>query len=146
MRARAQRVRQDNQDAVQHYVELVLWGILDRPDLVRLLVALFWLWEDIETEWLAEACNMSVRNICEVAAGESPIAFNCLDCGVELPINDRQHLIDHHRSYKTFRKVENQGNLRALLCVYFTRRSDGEEKRQRTLDQYRYRAILADYR
>jgi hypothetical protein len=49
LQARAQQVRQDNQDAVRHYVELVLWGMIDRPDLVRLLVAVLWLWEDTET-------------------------------------------------------------------------------------------------
>jgi len=146
LRARAQQVRQDNQDAVQHYVELVVGGMLDRPDLVRVLVALLWLWEDIETEWLAEACYMSVRNLCEVAEVESPIAFNCLDCGVELPANDRQHLIDQHRSYKTFLKGENQGNPRTLLCMGCSKHRDENENKQRTIDEQRYRAILADYR
>jgi 5-methylcytosine-specific restriction endonuclease McrA len=146
LRARAQQIRQDNQDAIQHYVELMLWGMSDRPDLVKTLVALLWLWEDIETEWLAEACYMSVRNICELAEAEVPIAFNCLDCGVELPISDRQHLIDQHRSYKTLRKVENQSNPRALLCVGCAKRRDEDEKKQRTLDQHRYRAIFAEYR
>lgn len=146
LRARAQQVRQDNQDAIRHYVELVLWGMLDRPDLVRLLVAVFWLWEDIETEWLAEACYMSVRDTIEVAEAKSPIAFNCLDCGVELPIGGRQHLIDRLRSYKAFHKGETQGAPRALLCAGCIKRRDQNDKRQRNVNQKRYRAILRDYR
>jgi hypothetical protein len=109
LRARAQQVRQNNQDAIRHYVELLAWGMLDRPDLRKILIALLYLWEDMETEWLAEACYMSVRNTCELAEAESPVAFNCLDCGRELPLIGRQHLIDQLRSYKAVHKGEKQG-------------------------------------
>jgi 5-methylcytosine-specific restriction endonuclease McrA len=147
LQARAQQIRQDNQDASQHYVELVLGGMSDRPDLVKILVALLWLWEDIETEWLAEACAMSVRNICEVAEAESPIAFNCLDCGVELPPGDRQQLINRLRSYKAFLKGGNQCTPpRVLLCAGCIKRRDKDDERQRNVDQKRYRAMLRDYR
>jgi hypothetical protein len=50
---------------------------------------------------------------CEVAEAESPVAFNCLDCGVELPIIDRQHLIDRLRSYTALQEGKNQGTPRA---------------------------------
>jgi 5-methylcytosine-specific restriction endonuclease McrA len=146
LRVRAQQLRQDNQDAVHLYVELVLWGMRDRPDLVRVMIALLWLWEDIVTEWLAEACDTSIRNICEIAEAESPLTFNCLDCGVELPTEDRQHVIDLYRSYKTFHKGQNQGTPRALLCVGCTRRRDKDDTQQRTLDQRRYRAIIRNVR
>ena len=146
LRLRAQQVRQDNQDAIQHYVELVVWGMRDRPDLVRVLVALLWLWEDIETEWLAESCDTSIRNICEIAVAESPIAFNCLDCGVELPIVHRPHVINKLRSYKTFHKGESQGIPRALLCVGCKKRRDEDHIRQRTTDQERFRAMIAHFR
>jgi hypothetical protein len=37
LRARAQQVQHDNQDAIRHYVELLAWGMLDRPDLERVM-------------------------------------------------------------------------------------------------------------
>ena len=146
LRARAQQVRQDNQDYIQHYVELVVWSLRDQPDLVRVVVALFWLWEDIETTWLAEACDTSVRNICEVAEGESPVTFNCLDCSTELPAISRQHQIDRLRNLKALHKGEIQGTPRLLLCPRCAKRKEEDDKRQQKLDQRRSRAMLRAYR
>jgi 5-methylcytosine-specific restriction endonuclease McrA len=89
---------------------------------------------------------MSVRDTIETAEAESPIAFNCLDCGVELPIVGRQHLINRLRSYKAFHKGETQGIPRALLCAGCLKRRDKDDKRQRRLDQRRYRLIINDHR
>ena len=89
---------------------------------------------------------MSVRDTIEVAEAESPVAFNCLDCGVELPIVGRQHQIDRLRSHKAFIKGETQGIPRALLCAGCLKRRHKDEKRQRTVDEKRSRAIFRDHR
>jgi 5-methylcytosine-specific restriction endonuclease McrA len=146
LRVWAKNAHQDNQDAIHLYVDLLVWGMLDNPDQLKLLIALLYLWEEVETEWLAEAGSMSVRDTCEVAEAESPVAFNCVDCKRELPILDRQHQIERLRSHKTYHRGETQGIPRELLCARCIKRRGKDEERQRELDQRRYRAIIRDHR
>ena len=56
--ARIERVAEDNKDALRHFVELAIWGALDNPDLLKVLLSLLWLWDDIDPIWLAEATFM----------------------------------------------------------------------------------------
>src|SRR5215208_965646 len=58
--ARSEQLAADNRDALRHFVELAIWESMDNPDLLKVLMSLLWLWEDVELRWLAEAAFMSV--------------------------------------------------------------------------------------
>jgi len=93
IRMRAEQILSDNQDALRHFVDVVGWETFDYPEIRKFLIPLLWHWADIDPSWVAEACCMSVRNVCEIAESQPSMTFNCLDCGAELPVRSRQHLL-----------------------------------------------------
>jgi hypothetical protein len=114
--AHAKQMLRDNRDAIHHYVDILGWETFDYPEIRKFLIRLLWHWDEIDPSWVAEACFMSVRNVCEVAESEPLMAFNCLDCKEELPIRSRQHLIGLHRSLEAFCEDEIEDHLFDLLC------------------------------
>jgi 5-methylcytosine-specific restriction endonuclease McrA len=143
---RAEQVRQDNRDALRHFVELAIWEALDNPELLKVLLSLLWLWEAIEPTWLAEASFMNVGNVRDLVDSQPIMSFNCLDCGAELKPLNRRHLLRMHHSLRVLRKDEIGDDLTDLLCTTcIAQRADHAEE-QRRLDDLRQQALLADYR
>ena len=143
---RAEQLRQDNQDALRHFVELAVWEALDNPDLLNVLLSLLWLWDAIDPRWLAEASFMGIGDVRDHVDSQPVMTFNCLDCGAELKPMNRQHLIRMHHGLKVLRGDENGDDLTDLLCkTCIAQRADHAED-QRRLDNLRQQALLADYR
>ena len=143
---RAEQVRQDNRDALRHFVELAIWEALENPDLLKVLLSLLWLWEDVESGWLAEAAFMSVGDVRDLADSQPVMIFNCLDCGAELKPMNRQHLLRMHHRLTHLRRDDGGDHLTDLLCkTCIAQRADHAED-QRRLDDLRQQALLADYR
>src|SRR3712207_3559559 len=82
IRARAEQVLRDNRDALRHLVEVVIWGALDQPDQLKVLMTLLWHWKDVEPKWVAEAAFMSVSDVRDIAEAQPAMNFPCLGCGV----------------------------------------------------------------
>ncbi len=146
IRMRAEQILSDNQDALRHSVDVVGWETFDYPEIRRFLIPLLWHWADINPSWVAEACCMSVRNVCEIAESQPLMTFNCLDCGVELPVRSRQHLITLYRSLEAFCKGQTNDCLADLLCMSCIELRDKRDEEQQRIDQQRHQALLAEYR
>jgi 5-methylcytosine-specific restriction endonuclease McrA len=144
---RIEQVAEDNQDALRHFVELAIWEALDNPDLLKILLSLLWLWDAIDSRWLAEASFKSVGDVRDLVDSQPVLTFNCLDCGAELKPMNRRHLLRMHHSLRVLRKDECDGDdLTDLLCkTCIAQRADHAED-QRRLDDLRQQALLADYR
>src|SRR5215211_7136236 len=144
--ARSAQLAEDNQDALRHFVELAIWEALDNPDLQKVLLSLLWLWEDVDSRWLAEASFMSVGDLRDLVDSQPVVTFNCLYCGVEqMPLNQR-HLQRMYRSQKAHRRHEGDDPPIDLLCkTCIAQRADHAED-QRRLDELRQQALLAEYR
>ncbi len=143
---RIERIAEDNRDALRHFVELAIWEALDNADLLRVLMSLLWLWEDIDPRWLAEASFRSVSDVRDLVDSQPVMTFNCLDCGAELKPMNRRHLLRMHHSLKALRRNEGGDHLTNLLCKRcIAQRADHAED-QRRLDDLRQQALLADYR
>jgi len=143
---RAEQVRQDNRDALRHFVELAIWEALDNPDLHKVLLSLLWLWEDVDPTWLAEASFMGIGDIRDLVDSQPVIAFNCLDCGSELKPMNRRHLLRVYYSLNALRRDESGDHLTDLLCKTCTVPRAEHAEEQRRLDDLRQQALLADYR
>jgi hypothetical protein len=143
---RAEQVRQDNLDALRHFVELAIWEALDNPDLLKVLLSLLWLWDAIDPRWLAEASFKNVGDVRDLVDSQPMMFFNCLDCGVELKPMNRQHLLQMYCSLKDLRRDESDDHLTVLLCkTCIAQRADHAEDQLR-LDDLRQQALLAEYR
>src|SRR5215211_5207519 len=81
LRARIEQVAEDNRDALRHFIELATWEALDNPDLLKVLLSLLWLWEDVDPRWLAEASFRSVGDVRDLVEAQPVMTFNCPDCG-----------------------------------------------------------------
>ena len=144
--ARSEQLAADNQDALRHFVELAVWEALDNPNLLKVLIRLLWLWEDVDPRWLAEASFMSVGDVRDLADSQPVMIFNCLDCGAELKPMNRQHLLRMHYGLTDLRRDDGGDHLTDLLCkTCITQRADHAED-QRRLDDLRQQALLADFR
>jgi 5-methylcytosine-specific restriction endonuclease McrA len=144
--ARIERVAEDNQDALRHFVELTIWEALDNPDLLKVLFSLLWLWEDVDPRWLAEASFKSVGDVRDLVESQPVVFFNCLYCGVALKPMNRRHLLRMHHSQKAHRGGQGDDSPTDLLCkTCIAQRADHAEE-QRRLDDLRQQALLADYR
>ena len=80
IRARAEQVRQDNEDALRHFVELAIWDALDKPDHLKVLVSLLWNWRAINPRWLAEAAFMTVGDVRDIAEARPLLVLHHYDC------------------------------------------------------------------
>jgi 5-methylcytosine-specific restriction endonuclease McrA len=127
-------------------VELAIWEALDIPELLKVLLSLLWLWEDIEPRWLADAAFMSVGDVRDLVDSQPVMTFNCLDCGAELKPINRQHLLRTHHALKTLRRGERDGDLADLPCKTCTVQRAEHAEEQRRLDDLREQALLAEYR
>jgi hypothetical protein len=143
---RIEQVAEDNQDALRHFVELVIWEVLDNPDLLKVVFSLLWLWEDVEPRWLAEASFMSVGDVRDLVDSQPVMTFNCLDCGSELKPMNRQHLLRMHHSLNAFRRDQDGDHLTDLLCKTCIAQRVEPVEDQRRLDDLRQQALLAEYR
>jgi 5-methylcytosine-specific restriction endonuclease McrA len=143
---RAEQVRQDNRDALRHFVELAIWDALDNPDLLKVLFSLLWLWEDVEPGWLAEASFRSVGDVRDLVDSQPVMIFNCLDCGAELKPMNCQHLLRMHHSLKELVAALVPTKSTDLLCKTCIAQRAEHAEEQRRLDDLRQQALLADYR
>ena len=145
-RARIERIAEDNRDALRHFVELVIWEALDNPDLLKVLLSLLWLWDDIDPRWLAEASLRNVGDVRDLVDSQPMMTFNCLDCGTELKPMNRRHLLRMHHSLNAIRRDESGDQATDLLCkTCIAQRADHAEEQCR-LDDLRQQALHADYR
>jgi hypothetical protein len=146
-RVRVERIAEENDDALRHHVELLVWEARDNPNLLKIVVSLLWHWDEIEPKWLAEACFMNVGDVRDLAESEPLMVFHCLDCGVQLQTKNRRHLIRMHRSMKALRRDDIDDNYLAdLLCKRCIRQREDHAEDQRRLDGLRQQALLAEYR
>jgi hypothetical protein len=83
-------------------VELAIWEALDNPNLLKVLLALLWLWGSIDAKWLADASFMSVRDVRDHAESEPILVFPCLGCGTELAVRNRWHQMRMLRSAEDY--------------------------------------------
>ncbi len=143
---RAEQVRQDNRDALRHFVELAIWEALENPDLLKVLLRLLWLWEDVDPRWLAEASFNGVGDVRDLVDSQPVVTFNCLDCGAELKPMNRRHLLRMHRSQKAHRGDQGDEPPTDLLCKTCIAKRTEHANDQRRLDELRQQALLADYR
>jgi hypothetical protein len=147
IRARAEQVRQDNRDALRHFVELAIWEALDQPDHLKVLMTLLWHWKDVDPKWLAETAFMSVSDVRDIAEAHPIMAFPCLGCGAELTILNRLHGIRLNESMKDFcSDVTGNDAPTELLCKTCVEQKNDLTEQQRRLDRERYEALLAEYR
>lgn len=145
--ARATHVFGDSRDAIQHYVELLIWETQGTPDLLKIVVSLLWHWDDVDPKWLAEACFMRVGDVRDLAESQPLMVFHCLDCGVHLQHRNRQHLMQMHGSLKALHRGEiDKDHLTDLLCKDCVRQREDHAADQRRLDNLRQQALLAEYR
>jgi 5-methylcytosine-specific restriction endonuclease McrA len=148
IKERARIVLEHNQDALRHFVEVLAWETFDHPELRRHLVPVLWLLVDIDRRWIAEALCMNVHDVCALVEGNPIMAFNCLNCGVELQPEDRHHLSTMSNSVKAICEgaVVDKDHLSNLLCGICVEDRTQREDEQRRLDQARLQALLAEYR
>ncbi len=148
IRERARMVRSHNQDALRHFVEVVAWEAFDQPELRRHLVPLLLLLNDVKLHWISEPLCMDVRDVCAAVEANPIMAFNCLDCGAELPVEDRNRMMLMNDSSKALSEdlPIDKGHLDNLLCHFCKDRRRKAEEEQRLLDQLRLQALLAEYR
>jgi 5-methylcytosine-specific restriction endonuclease McrA len=145
--ARAEQIAADNRDAIRHYVELLIWETQDNPDLRKIVVSLLYHWDDVDPRWLAEASFMSVGDVRDLAESQPIVTFHCLDCGVQLQLMNRRHLIRMHYSLRALRRGEIEDErLADLLCKTCIRQRKEHAEDQRRLDGLRQQALLAEYR
>src|ERR687897_12517 len=144
--ARSEQIAEDNHDALRHFVELVIWEGLDNPDLLKALLSLLWLWEDVDPRWLAEASFRSVGDVRDLVDSQPVMTFNCLDCAAELKPLNRRHLLRMHHSLNAFRRDQGSDHLTDLLCKTCSVQRTEHAKDQRRLDDLRLQALLAEYR
>ena len=146
-RARVEQITEDNRDALRHYVELLVWETHGNPDLLRIAVSLLWHFEDVDPRWMAEASFMSVGDVRDLAESQPIMTFHCLDCGVELQVMNRRHLIRMHHSLRALRKGDvGDQRLANLLCRTCIGQRKEHAEDQCRLDQLRQQALLAEYR
>jgi 5-methylcytosine-specific restriction endonuclease McrA len=143
--ARSEQLAADNQDHFRHFVELAIWGALDNPDLLKVLLCLLWLWEDVDPRWLAEASFRSVGDVRDLVDSEPIKTFNCLYCGAELRPMNRDHQIRMDHSRKTYRR-DGGDTPTDLLCKVCIAQRAAHAEDQRRLDDLRQKALLAEYR
>jgi hypothetical protein len=67
IRAKAEEILGHNRDALRFHVEQAIWDAQDNPDLVKVLLALLWQWEAVDSRWLAEASYMTVSDVRNLA-------------------------------------------------------------------------------
>ena len=149
VKERARIVREHNQDATRHVVEVLAWETFDHPHLRRYVIPLFWLLKDIEPHWIAEAfCMSSVNDVCAVVDGSPIMSFNCLDCGVELRAKDRDHLLLMNNSLKAVCEAAaaDSDHLTNLLCQACINDRAADEENQRLLDEAQLQELLKEYR
>lgn len=144
---RARVVREHNQDAVRHFVEVLAWETFEHPDLRKVIIPLLWNWEAIDIDWISEAFFMSVRDVCELAESHLLMLFHCLDCGVQLKVEDRRHLTHLSRSLEAICDgSQTEDHLFDLLCDTCIEQRVQRDEEQRRLDRSVQQARLAESR
>src|SRR5215212_9426620 len=147
IRARAEQVRQDNRDALRHFVELTIWEALDQPDHLKVLMTLLWHWKDVDPKWVAESAFMSVSDVRDVAESQPIWTFPCLGCGIELTIFNKQHRIRLQQSVEDHcHDTAGNDTPAELLCKTCEEQKNNIAEQQRRLDRERYETLLAEYR
>ncbi len=147
IRVRAEQMRQDNHEALRHFVELLVWEVQGNKDLLGVVISLFWNWEQVNPKWIAEASFMSVGDVSRLAESQPLTTFNCLDCGVELQTVSRRQRTRMYGSLEALcgRNAQDY-HLRNLLCAACAKQRDDHDEEQRLLDDLRQQALLEEYR
>jgi predicted RNA-binding Zn-ribbon protein involved in translation (DUF1610 family) len=146
-RVRAEQVRQDNQDALRHFVELAIWDALDNPEHLKVLISLLWNWKAINPTWMAEAAFMTITDVRDIAEAQPLMVFPCLDCGTELVVRNRRHRIRRQGNVEDHCQDETRNGPPAdLLCETCLAQREDHVEQQRHLDELRQQALLAEYR
>ena len=128
-------------------MELAIWEALDNPNLLKVLLALLWLWEPIDAKWLADASFMSVRDVRDHAESEPILVFPCLGCGTELAVRNRWHQMRMLRSAEDYCQDAAANDPPAeLLCEACQEQRNDHAERQARLDHARYETLLTEYR
>jgi hypothetical protein len=147
IQARAEQVSQDNRDALRHFVELAIWGALDQPDHLKVLITLLWHWKAVDPKWMAESSFMTVSDVRDIAESQAVWVFPCLYCGVELTVLNRRHGIRLQRSFEDYcNDMAGSDPPAALFCNTCQEQKNDLVEQQRRLDGERYEALLAEYR
>jgi 5-methylcytosine-specific restriction endonuclease McrA len=147
LRERAEQVRQDNRDALRHFVEVAIWEALDNPELLRVLLSLLWHWEAIDPKWAAEASFMTISDLHDLAESPALMIFSCLDCGTEIVVRSRRQLIRTQRALDEYCKDETgNGVPNTLFCQACREQRKGHVEQQSRLDRARQEALLKEYR
>lgn len=147
VRARAEQILGDNRDALRHHIELAIWNASDNPDHVAVMLALLWLWEAVDPQWLAEASFMTVTDVRDLAEAQQVMTFICLDCGVELKDKSRLQLIRMRESTERYCADKAKSTPPViLLCGPCYQQRKGYAEQQAQLDRKRYQALLEEYR
>ena len=146
--ARSEQLAVDNQDYFRYFVESAIWRAMDLDDRdhLKVLLSLFWLWEDVDPRWLAEASFMSVGDVRDLVDSQPVMTFNCLYCGTELKPMNRRHLLRMHHNQKAHRRDQGDDPPTDLLCRVCIAQSAEQAEDQRRLDELRQQALIADYR
>jgi 5-methylcytosine-specific restriction endonuclease McrA len=144
---RAEQVRQDNRDALRHFVELAIWEALDNPDLIRVLLSLLWHWEAIDPKWVAEASFKTIGELRDLAESSPLMAFPCLDCGTGLAVRNRRQQVRMQHALEEYCEDEaSNGVPYALLCQTCRDQRNDHAEQQCLLDKARQEALLKEYR
>jgi rubrerythrin len=146
IRLRAEQVQRDNQHALRHFVDVLGWETFGYPEIRQFLIPLLWHSPDIDPSWVAEACCMSVRDVSEIAESQPLMTFNCLDCGRELPVSSRRHLLKLNRILKAFCTDQTNTLLNKLLCNKCSNIREKQAEDQQHTDQLRQQALIREYR
>ena len=147
IRTRATQLRQDNRDALRHFVELLVWEVQENKDLLGVVVSLLWHWEAVEPKWIAEAAYMTVGDASRLAESQTIMLFHCLDCGVELRAMNRHQRMRLHKSLEALcQGASEDHHFRHLLCEACAMQRDDYDEAQRLLDSLRQQALLDEYR
>jgi 5-methylcytosine-specific restriction endonuclease McrA len=121
LRERAEANREDNEEAVRHMVERILWETWDDvmydPELQKEIVIPFlYLKEDVKLSWIAETCFLGVRQVCEIVEAHLKLTYHCLYCGEVLRIKSRQHLFRLRDSLDAYCLGGSEDSIADLLC------------------------------
>ena len=142
LRERARIVLEHNEDALRLHVEILLEELSDRPQLRKeIVIPILCFLEEIKLSWIAEACFLDIRQVCEIEEGYAIMTFNCLLCGEELATND-QRPIRLHRTTKDFLLYGSETHLEALLCEACAEQKAQDEEDQQLLEDIHRQAQL----
>lgn len=138
----AETIRQNNEDAIRHHLDLLGLAALGNSELAEILISLLFHWEDIKPSWIAEAFFLNLRQTCEIARSQPICEFSCLNCWVALEWQDQRHMLRMKRSHDAFCRGEIIEYPAELLCHACTEDKADLDEERRQLEQLHHEAQL----